>query len=75
MKNSLLTQSWKYFPVKFKEKWVSKDVKNHLNTLKNKTYLKQTTHGRVTPKKLPGIRIAAHTINMSIFQIMKCLTL
>jgi hypothetical protein len=52
--------------VKFKEKWVSQDVKNHLNTLKNKTsYVKQTTHVRVTPKKLPGIRIAAHTINMS----------
>ena len=44
----------------------TQDVKNHLNTLKNKTsYVKQTTHVRVTPKKLPGIRIAAHTINMS----------
>ena len=57
--------------VKFKEKWVSQDVKNHLNTLKNKTYLKQRTHGRVTPKKLPGIRIAAHTINMSTFSSNK----
>ena len=37
----------------------------------SKTYLKQRTHGRVTPKKLPGIRIAAHTINMSTFSSNK----